>query len=66
MSGSSPETIPDRRLAMTDPIRDDDQPEALVSTEDIGSASRSCLVIIFVVLAILLLLLVFVIVQTVR
>jgi hypothetical protein len=56
---------------MTDPTRNDDrdfdeQPEALVSPADIGSASRSCLAIIIVLAAILLLLCVFLAVQTFR
>jgi hypothetical protein len=56
---------------MTDPPRNDDpavdeQPEALVSPADIGSASRSCLAIIVVLAAIVLLLCVFVAVQTFR
>jgi hypothetical protein len=56
---------------MTDPTRNDDpdfeeQPEALVSPADIGSASRSCLAIIIVLAAIVLLLCVFLAVQTFR
>lgn len=51
---------------MTDPDRDTEQPESLVSTADIGSASRSCLVILFVIGAILILLLIFLVVQTIR
>ena len=51
---------------MTDPELQNDQPESLVSKEDIGSASRSCLAILVVIAAIVILLVVFVIVQTVR
>ena len=51
---------------MTDPERPAEQPESLVSKEDIGSASRSCLAILIVLAAIFILLVVFVIVQTVR
>ena len=41
-------------------------PEALVSTADLGSASRSCLAIITFLVLIVLLLCVFLVVQTFR
>ena len=43
-----------------------EQPEALVSKADIGSASRSCLAIIIAITAIVLLLCIFLVVQTFR
>lgn len=48
------------------PGLDEDEAFPLVSKEDIGSASRSCAAIIFVLLFIVALAIVFVVVQTVR
>lgn len=60
--------LPVQRTIVVGPPRDDDEPVAppLVSTGDLGSASRSCLAIIIVLLLIALMLCVFLTVQTFR
>ena len=56
-----------RTIVVGPPRRDDDEAATpLVSTGDLGSASRSCLAIIVVLLFIALLLCVFLTVQTFR
>ncbi|MGC4106575.1 MAG: hypothetical protein QM753_09550 [Thermomicrobiales bacterium] len=57
-----------RTIVVGPPRHDDDESDALplVSSRDLGSASRSCLAIIVVLLIIALLLCVFLAVQTFR
>lgn len=55
-----------RTIVVPAPHHDEDEPLPLVSTGDLGSASRSCLAIIVVLLFIALLICVFLAVQTVR
>lgn len=58
--------LPVRRTIVVGPPPEDDAAPPLVSTGDLGSASRSCLAIIVALLFIALLLCVFLVVQTVR
>lgn len=60
------EPTPRRTIVVGAPVREEDEGLPLVSTRDLGSASRSCLAIIVVLLFIALLICVFLAVQTFR
>lgn len=60
------EPTPRRTIVVGAPPRDEDEGAPLVSTRDLGSASRSCLAIIVVLLFIALLVCIFLAVQPFR
>ncbi|MGB3330600.1 MAG: hypothetical protein WBA46_16690 [Thermomicrobiales bacterium] len=61
-----PNALPTRRTIVVGPPRDDDEAMPLVSSRDLGSASRSCLAIIVVLLFIALIICVFLAIQPFR